>query len=474
MPSVQSESSVTEPNVKGTSAIYTQKRPFRSYLLWYVLAALPVFALWGAMLGIVLPNHVQAIEFATWFTGADANTNLVELQTLKAQIDAGAATATAEQSRLLELYAQFEAARAQNLSIVAAVGVFVTMFVQPITGVLSDRTRSRFGRRAPWMALGAAAGALALVGLRYSTSIALIILMWALVQVLFNMVQGPLTATVADRVPERSIGTASTFSGLAGMVGAVLGSVAAGTLYGLVQLNIYIVFAVVILVFVAVFILFAPDRSSKDLEVEPINFGRFFASFLIPLRDADYRWVWIGKVVMMCGYSISTAFSFFMLQSYVKPALSAAEATALAPVIGLVGIPGTILAIAVVGKWSDKIGRRKPFVFWSSILLGLSLLIPFFSPTVPALIIQGVIAGTAFGAYMVVDQALFIDVIKDKRTAGRDLGMSALGGNLGQALGPVLAGQLVAIAGGYGIVWLVAAPIVLIAAIVILPVKRVK
>lgn len=474
MPSVQPESSVVEPNVKGTSAIYTQKWRFRSYLLWYVLAALPVFALWGAMLGIVLPNHVQAIEYAAWFTGADAGTDLVSLQTLKAQIDAGAATATAEQARLLELYAQFEAARAQNLSIVTAVGVFVTMFVQPIIGVLSDRTRSRFGRRAPWMALGAATGALALVGISYSMSIALLILMWAVVQVLFNMVQGPLTATVADRVPERNIGTASTFSGLAAMIGGVLGSIAAGTLYGLIQLNIYIVFALVILIFVALFILLAPDRSSKDLQVEPINIGKFFTSFLVPLRDADYRWVWIGKVVMMCGYSISTAFSFFMLQSYVQPALSAAEATALAPVIGLVGIPGTILAIAVVGKWSDRVGRRKPFVFWSSVMLGLSLLIPFFSPTVPALIVQGVIAGTAFGAYMVVDQALFIDVIKDKRTAGRDLGMSALGGNLGQALGPVLAGQLVAIAGGYSIVWLVAAPVVLIAAVAILPVKRVK
>jgi len=474
MPTVQPESSVTEPNVKGTSAIYTHEWRFRSYLLWYVCAALPIFALWGAMLGIVLPNHIQAIEYASWFTGADGGTDLVALQNLKAQIDAGVVTATAEQARLLEIYGQFEASRAQNLSVVTAVGVFVTMFVQPIVGVLSDRTRSRFGRRAPWMALGAAVGALALVGLRYSMSIALVILMWAVVQVLFNMVQGPLTATVADRVPEKKIGTASTFSGMSAMIGGVLGSVAAGSLYGLIQLNIYIVFAVVIVIFIALFVLLAPDRSSRGLQVEPINIGKFFGSFLIPLKDADYRWVWIGKVVMMCGYSISTAFSFFMLQSYVQPALSAAEATALAPVIGLVGIPGTIIAIAVVGKWSDKMGRRKPFVFWSSVALGLSLLIPFFSPTVPALIIQGVIAGTAFGAYMVVDQALFIDVIKDKRTAGRDLGMSALGGNFGQALGPILAGQLVALAGGYSIVWLVAAPVVLIAAVVILPVKRVK
>ncbi|QSZ55590.1 hypothetical protein AYX19_21065 (plasmid) [Paenarthrobacter ureafaciens] len=85
-----------------------------------------------------------------------------------------------------------------------------------------------------------------------------------------------------------------------------------------------------------------------------------------------------------------------------------------------------LISMAVVGKWSDKIQRRKPFVFWTSVLLAASMVIPLVSPTVPGLIAQSVVAGFAFGAYLVVDQALFIDVIVDKRNAGRDLGMSAL------------------------------------------------
>ncbi|QSZ51250.1 hypothetical protein AYX22_22175 (plasmid) [Arthrobacter sp. D5-1] len=467
-------SAIEEPSVPGTSAKYLHGRPWRGYLTWYLFAALPIFALWGAMLGIVLPNHVQMIEFSRWFTGADAGANLVELQALKAQVDAGEINPTADQSRLLNLLAQFDASRAQSLSIVTSIGVFVTMLVQPVAGVLSDRTRSRWGRRAPWMAGGAIAGALALVALRYSTTIALLILFWSLAQLLLNVVQGPLTATVADRVPSQKLGVASSITGLAGMLGAVLGSVAAGILFGMIQLNTYLVFAIVILVFIAVFILRVPDRSSRDLEVEPISWSGFFKSFLIPLKDGDYRWVWVAKVVMMFGYGTTTAFGFFMLQSYVQPALSAAEATALAPIMGLAGVPGMLISMAVVGKWSDKIQRRKPFVFWTSVLLAASMVIPLVSPTVPGLIAQSVVAGFAFGAYLVVDQALFIDVIVDKRNAGRDLGMSALGGNLGQALGPILAGVLVAAAGGYGIVWIVAIPIVLVAAAAILPVKRAR
>jgi MFS family permease len=229
-----------------------------------------------------------------------------------------------------------------------------------------------------------------------------------------------------------------------------------------------------VLVLVAAFVLFAPDRSSRDLEVEPLKLGAFLKSFLVPLRDTDFRWVWIGKVVMMAGYAVSTSFGFFMLQSYVHPALSAAAATGLAPLLGLAGLPGTLIAMTVIGRWSDKIGRRKPFVFWGSILLAASFVVPLLMPTVLGLFIQAAIAGTAFGVYIVVDQALFISVILDKRTAGRDLGMATLGGNFGQAVGPILGGQLIAVVGGYWVVWAAAIPIVLIAAIVILPVKRVK
>ena len=220
-----------------------------------------------------------------------------------------------------------------------AFGVFITMFIQPIVGVLSDRTRSAWGRRAPWVAGGAVLGALLLIALRYSTSIVFMAIFWALAQLIINAAQGPLTATVADRVVPEKVGSASAISGLGLMAGAILGSVAAGILFGAMGLDAYYPFALALAITAVLFVLFARDRSSKDLEVEPLHLGRFFASFLIPLRDADYRWVWIAKIVMMFGYTVSTAFSFFMLQGYVRPALSPAEATATAPLLALAGSP---------------------------------------------------------------------------------------------------------------------------------------
>jgi MFS family permease len=75
----------------------------------------------------------------------------------------------------------------------------------------------------------------------------------------------------------------------------------------------------------------------------------------------------------------------------------------------------------------------------------------------------------------VVDQALFIELLPDRESAGRDLGVSNLGTNLGQALGPIIAGVIVAASGGsYRAVWPVGFALVLIAAFAVLPIKRVR
>jgi MFS family permease len=231
-----------------------------------------------------------------------------------------------------------------------------------------------------------------------------------------------------------------------------------------------------LVVFAVLFAVLAKDQSSAALEVEPITLKKVVTSYGAALRHRDFRWAWIAKVVLWIGYGISTMYSLYMLQSYIKPVLGADAAATTAPLIQLAAIPGTLLAMLVAGRWSDRIGRRKPFVIAGSLLMAVSFLVPFAWAALPAMFIQAIISGVGFGAYLVVDQALFIDVLPDKTgAAGRDLGMSALGQNLGQAVGPVLAGTVVGFAGGnYGPVWPVAFAIVLAAAAAIIPIKSVR
>lgn len=54
-------------------------------------------------------------------------------------------------------------AKVANLAIIATIGAFVAMLAQHVAGTVSDRTRSRFGRRAPWMIIGSVVGGIALI-----------------------------------------------------------------------------------------------------------------------------------------------------------------------------------------------------------------------------------------------------------------------------------------------------------------------
>ncbi len=448
--------SVAEPTSAGTSMTYLGGVPFRRYALWYALALGAITAIWGGVLGVVLPNQVQSIEFAKWFTGADADVDLTALNDLKAAVNAGTAVATGEQQRLLDLLSDFDAARAQALSLITSLAVAATMLVQPVGGVLSDRTRSQFGRRAPWIVFGALVGACFLIGVRFAPTIAVLALLWTCAQTTLNLVSGPLQTTVADRVLQEKVGTVSGIGSLGNFGGGILGGVGAGLLLPTFGLNILYAFAALLFISVAGFVVFARDRPSTELAVPPHRWGPFFRGLTVPLRHRDFRWVWFSRILLTFGYAVSTTFGLFMMQSYITPALSLTEATRLFPLMAVASAPGTVVAMLLAGRASDRLGRRKPLVVASSAVMALSMLVPLCWPTLAALFVQGVLAGIAFGIYLPVDQALFIDVLPDKGAAGRDPGVAALGSNLGQALGPVFAGQLIALTGGYHVVWVMA------------------
>ncbi|HSU66721.1 MAG TPA: MFS transporter, partial [Tepidisphaeraceae bacterium] len=329
-------------------------------------------------------------------------------------------------------------------------------------------------RRAPWIITGALVGSLALVALRYSTAIPLIAVFWAIANLAITGVLGPMNATVADRVAPTRRGLASTVQGLGTLVGSAIGAILAASLFATLGLDTYFPLAILLPVGCLLFVLFARDQSSKLLDLEPMRWGAFFRGFLEPLRSHDFRWAWIARAIVLFGSSISSAFSLYMLQSYVQPAMSAEEATATVPLLTVALIPAALLGLSVAGPLSDRLGRRKPFVFWASVLMAASYIVPLVSPTLPAMVIQTFMGGIALGTYLAVDAALFLDVLPNPKTAGRDLGMASLATNLGQAAAPLVAGQIVVLTGSYSLVWAISIVIVLMAGFAVLPIKGVR
>lgn len=465
-----------EPTRPGTSAKYLGGRPFIQYVISFIISSLFLFACYAAMAGILLPNSVQTIEFQHYFNGTTIQSvnDVQQLTQLRQAVDAGTATATGEEQNLLDLLAQYEGARAKSISLMMSIGSLFTLFAQPVIGVISDRWRSRLGRRAMWIVMGAIGGAIFMVGLRYSSTIAMLTLFWTVGQVSLNTMQAPLSTTVADRVPQDKVGLVSGLSGIGMMLGFTGGNIVAGILFNVLGLDTYFVFALGVVIGALLFVTFAKDRSSKDLEVEKFDWISFFKGYAVPLRDHDFRWTWIARFFMFFGYTAISNFVLYILQSHLQPALSASEANTTFATLSSAALPGQLLMMLVAGRWSDKVGRRKPFVIGSSVVIAALMALPLLFPTLPVFYVFFIGMAAAYGMYMAVDTALFIDVLPDPEAAGRDLGVANVATNIGQMLAPMVAGQVVAVTAGYDALFIMSVASAVIAALAIIPVRKIR
>ena len=98
-------------------------------------------------------------------------------------------------------------------------GPMTGLLVQPIVGAMSDRTKSRFGRRTPYFLIGAIICSISLFLMPYSSTLWMAASLLWILDAGNNITMEPYRAYVADRLVEdqRSVGflTQSAFTGLA-------------------------------------------------------------------------------------------------------------------------------------------------------------------------------------------------------------------------------------------------------------------
>ena len=128
----------------------------------------------------------------------------------------------------------------------------------------------------------------------------------------------------------------------------------------------------------------------------------------------------------------------------------------------------------MTGPLSDRLGRRKPFVFLSSAIAGAACLLPVLSPTFSTIEIFAAFAGLAFGCYLSVDAALVTLVLPRSEDAARDLGVLNIANAGPQVLAPLFAAIIIEHLGGYPVLFLAGGSCGLIGALAVLPVRSVR
>lgn len=358
-----------------------------------------------------------------------------------------------------------------NLGLIGTVAAILGIVAQPLWGSLSDRTRSRLGRRVPWVLAGIIGLAVCMVALALSSTFLAILAFAASLQIFYSMIAAPLVALLPDRTPVSKRGTFSALGGLGIYVGAAAGLFAASPFAGNISAGYLVLAAMVLLIATPLTLLIR--RDSRELPREPhtgaIDTVKTF--WVSPRKYPDFFWAFLSRLVLMSGYWGVTSFLLYQLQDYVG--MSKADAASTFPVLSLALIIGILIAIVPAGRITDRLGRRKPLILATSVLIAVSVMIPLASPTVLALAISLFIAGIALGAYISVDQALMTLVLPSTSASGKDLGLLNIAQSGGQVLAPAVASIVIGLAGYPGL-YIFAAIMAVLGGLAILPIKSVR
>ncbi|MEQ1823399.1 MAG: MFS transporter [Fimbriimonadaceae bacterium] len=313
--------------------------------------------------------------------------------------------------------------------LIVAFGALEAMVGPGLYGYLSDRCRSRFGRRRPYIAMGAAFTVLAMLFLGGANQLWMLFVGYIILQVGDDIGTGPYSAIIPDYVPKEERGRSAGIMGLiklsAQVAAAVTGYVAKG--------DIVLIYSLMALMHIAtaVWTLNTLKEVPFDQTIPKVkfDFSSTFQSILTPFRSADFRWVWLT--------SFLNAFGFYMILVYVRNYLKDAVLTfpegmsaqdidsqclvksiMIAVVISLVGACSAMVA----GKLSDKIGRKKVVIF-SGWIMFLAL-IPFATiPNFTVIMAMAVPFGIGYGAYLSSDWALVTDVLESENEFGKEMGL---------------------------------------------------
>ena len=368
------------------------------------------------------------------------------------------------------------AGKETSLGLIAALGALVAIFANLLTGAASDRTRSRLGRRRPWIIGGALGGVVALFIVGFAPTLAVVAIGWALAQLTLNMVLAALQALLPDQVPLEQRARVSAVLGIAQQVSPVVGI---GLAYGVQAAGLGIASMIFIPGIVGAVLMILLAVMIKDVphdEVSAFSVGGFVRSFAIAKgKRYDVAWTWFGRFFVILGFAVYTTYQPYFITDRLGVAPSD---LILQQLIALLIFAGSLTVSAVLcGRASDRSGRRKPFVFAAAAIVAVALAMLALTDSLPAFYLAAVVMGVGIGAYFAVDLALITDVLPDKEhTAAKDMGIFNIANSLPQSVAPAMAPLFLAIGGGgnYTALFIAGAALSLLGAALIAPIRAVK
>ncbi len=343
---------------------------------------------------------------------------------------------------------------------------YINMFLQPIVGTLSDRTRTRIGRRKPWVLAGAPIAGTAFALVPFVPSAPLVMLTIFLTNFGNALFRSPGVALIGDLYPSSQRSLANGIINLMLGAGAVLAYFLGGVLYDQLGRPAPFFFGTAMMALALIIALLFIHEPRQPLGHSEQDEAGFLESLhgLLSASDRSVRWM-LGAI-----------FSWFMGFTAIEATLSLIGRQVLGIEPGRMGmivalLPLTFVAFAVPsGLLATKLGRRPLILTGIAGLIGM-MTYGYFVQSLWMMIGFLIPAGMFWALINVNSLPALYDTAPQLR-AGIMTGMYYLASNLSAVLGPQLAGVLVDRLGGdYRIVFLYGAGFMALAGLCMMRVR---
>jgi MFS family permease len=389
-----------------------------------------------------------------------------------------------------------DAVKGTYLGVLRSAGLLVAILVQPVAGLLSDRSTLRMGRRRPFIVLGTLLDLAFLALVALAGSYWLLFAAVILLQFSSNIAHGALQGLIPDRVPADQRGQASAVKAVMELLPVILVGFTTAPLVGAGKITLAIGLVMAFLLVTMVITVLAvheepwvePAREPlwppvKRIVLLTFIFGVVTTAFggLVgavgrmlkgtgttqlagvglagPVAMAgaivlgvwwsarvgigegaqkypSFTWWVINRLLYLASVGSIQGFAQYFLQDVVGVENAPVATGALLRVVGIF----TLVSALASGWLSDRLGR-KALVALSGVTAALGTSLLFVAQGMIVVILSGIIIGLSAGVFLTVNWALGTELVPASE-AGLYLGVSNLAGAGAGVVGAGIGGPL--------------------------------
>jgi len=323
-------------------------------------------------------------------------------------------------------------ARLGLLTATVIAGAIAASLSNLLFGWLSDATVARgHGRgRRGWAAGGLIATALAYGGIALAATPGQIVLAVVAFQTALNALLAPLMAIMADEIPDAQKGVTGGLLSLANpMASGVL-----AILVGLAWLGEPVRLGIVVAV---VAVCLAPLLLTRARPLPIVDEPRA----MVGMHRRDLAAAWCARLLMQLSSIVLQLYLLYYFESVASGVALPAMAARVGNLLTVSFVVALPIAVAI-GRLSDRLDRRKPFLLAAAIVAALGLVGMAFARDWTTGAAAFALFAMGSGVFLPLQNAFSMQLLPDPRHRGRDLGLLNLTNTLPSLLGPLLTWML--------------------------------